>query len=63
MKEVLCDQNHADVSVMAAFRKHVTHLLGIDVVQQIVEDHKAPSAANVFEVCRNALVQWYVPLR
>ena len=56
MKEVLCDQNHADVSVMAVFRKHVTHLLGIDVVQQIVEDHEARSAASVFKICRDALV-------
>ena len=41
MKEVLDDQNDADVSVMAAFREQVAHLLGIDVVQQIVEDHEA----------------------
>jgi hypothetical protein len=40
VKEVLRDQNDADVSVMAAFRKRVAHLLGIDVVQQIVEDHE-----------------------
>ena len=48
MKEVLCDQNHADIPVMAAVSKEVTHLLGIDVVQQIVEDHEARSAASGF---------------
>ena len=48
---------------MAAFRKQVTHLLGIDVVQKIVEDHEARSAASVFEVCRDALVETYAPLR
>ena len=63
MKEVLCDQNHADVSVMAAFRKQVTHLLGKDVVQQIVEDQDARYAASVFKICRDALVKMYVPLR
>jgi len=47
---------------MAAFRKQVTHLLGIDVVQQIVEDHEARSAASVCKVCRDVLVN-YVPLR
>ena len=49
MKEVLCDQNHADVSLMATFHKQVAHLLGIDVVQQIVEDHEARSTASVFK--------------
>ena len=63
MKEVLCDQNHADVSVMAAFRKQVTHLLGVDVVQQILEDLEARSAASVFKICRDALVKMYVPIR
>jgi len=63
VKEVLCDQNHADVSAMAAFRKHGTHLLGIDVVQKIVEDHEARSAMSVFKICRGALVEMYVPLR
>jgi len=63
VKEVLCDQNYADVSVMAAFRKQVTHMLGIDVVQQIVEDHDARSAASVFKICQDALVKMYVPLR
>ena len=50
MKDILGYQNDADVSVMAAFRKQVTHLLGIDVVQHIVEDHEARSAASVFKV-------------
>ena len=63
MKEVLRDQNDAEVSVMAAFREQVAHLLGIDVVQQIVEDHEARSAASVFKkVCRDALVKMYVTL-
>ena len=57
-------QNLADVSVMAAFRKQVTHFLGIAVVQQIVEDHEARSTASVFKkVCRDALVKLYVTLR
>jgi len=47
---------------MAAFRKQVTHLLGIDVVQQIVEDEEARSAASVLKICRHALVKIYVPL-
>jgi len=32
MKQILRKQNYADISVMAAPRKHVTHLFGIDVV-------------------------------
>jgi len=28
----LSNQNHADISVMAAFRKQVTHFFEIDVV-------------------------------
>jgi len=36
MKQILRDQNDADISEMAASRKQVTHLLGIDVVQQMV---------------------------
>jgi len=63
MKEVLCDQNHANVSVMTAFRKQVTHLLGINIVRQIVEDREARSAASVFKIFRDALVKMYVPLR
>ena len=63
MKEVLCDQNHADVSVMAAFRKQVTHLLGIDAVQLIVEDNEARSAVSVFKIFRDALVKIYITLR
>jgi len=35
MKQILRNQNHADISVMAASRKQFAHLLGIDVVQQI----------------------------
>ena len=63
MKEVLRDQNDADVSVMAAFRKQVAHLLRMDVVQQIVEDHVARSTASVFKkICRGSLVKMYVTL-
>ena len=63
MKEILRDQNDADVSVMAAFREQVAHLLRIDVVQQIVEDHEARSAASDFKKkCRNALVKIYFTL-
>jgi len=32
MKHILRNKNHAEISVMAASRKQVTHLLGIDVV-------------------------------
>jgi len=32
MKQILRNQNDADISVMTASRKQVTHLLGIDVV-------------------------------
>jgi len=64
VKDILRDQNDADVSVMAAFREQVAHLLRIDVVQQIVEDHEALSTASVFKkVCRDALVKMYVTLR
>ena len=63
MKEVLCDQNHADVCVVAVFCKEVTHLLGIDGVQQIDEVDEARSAVSVFKICRDALVKIYVPLR
>jgi len=62
VKDVLRDQNNADVSVMAAFRKQVAYLLGIDVVQQIVEDHNARSTASDFKVCRDVLVKMYVTL-
>jgi len=63
VKEVLRDQNHADVPVMATFREQVAHLLGIDVVQQIVEDHEARSAASVFKkIFRDALVKMYITL-
>jgi len=48
---------------MAAFRNQVTHLLGIDIIQQILEDHEERSAANVFKTCRYALVKLYVTLR
>jgi len=48
---------------MAAFRKQVAHLLGIDVVQENVEDHEARSVASDFKICRGALVKMYVPLR
>jgi len=36
MKQILRNQNHADISVMAASRKQVAHLLGIDIVKKIV---------------------------
>ena len=36
MKQILRNQNYAVISVMAAARKQVTHLLRIDVIQQIV---------------------------
>ena len=62
MKEVLRDQNHADVSVMAAFRKQVANLFGIDVVQQIVENHEARTAASFLNICRGTLVKMYVTL-
>ena len=32
MKEILGNLNHADISVMAATRKQVTHLLRLDIV-------------------------------
>ena len=61
MKEVLRDQNDADVCVMAAFREQVAQFLGIDVVQQIVQDHETRSTASVFKIiCRDALVKMYV---
>jgi len=41
MKQNLRNQHHADISVMAATRKQVTHLLRINVVQVIVQDHEA----------------------
>ena len=64
VKEILRDQNDADVSVVAAFREQIAHLLRIDVVKQIVEDHEARSTMSVFKkVCRDALVKMYVILR
>jgi len=33
MKQLLRNQNHADISVMAASRKQVAHFFVIDVVQ------------------------------
>jgi len=35
MKQILRNQNYADISVVAASRKHVTHTLTVDAVQQI----------------------------
>ena len=39
-KQISRNQNHADISMKAAYRKQVTHLLRIDVVE-IVYDHEA----------------------
>jgi len=36
MKQNLRNRNFADIAVMAASRKQVTHLLRIDVVQLVV---------------------------
>jgi len=36
MKEILRNQNHADISLMAASSKQVTQLLRIKVIQQII---------------------------
>ena len=36
MKQILRNQNHADISVMAASRKQITRFLGIHIVQHIV---------------------------
>ena len=36
MKEILRNQNHADIRMMAASRKVFTYLLRKDVVKQIV---------------------------
>jgi len=63
VKEVLRDQNDADVSVMAAFREQVAHLLGMDVVQQIIKDHEARPNESVFKkICLYHLVKMYVTL-
>ena len=32
VKKILCDQDYADVSVMAAFREQVAHFSGINVL-------------------------------
>jgi len=56
MKEILRNQNHADISVMATSRKQVTHLLRINVVYQIVKDHVARFAVRVTKVLRYGLV-------
>ena len=39
IEEILRDQYHADIRVMTAFREQVAHLLRIDVIQQIFDDH------------------------
>ena len=57
MKEILREQDYADISVTAAFRKQVTNLLRINVVYQIVEDHEARSTLRVVKVFRDALVE------
>jgi len=57
MKQVLRNQNDADISTMTASHKHVTHLLRIDVVQQIVYVHKARFATTTTtEILRYTLV-------
>jgi len=56
MKEILSNQNHADNSVMAASRKQVTHLLGLDVVEEIVYNHEAPFTTTATNVLPYALV-------
>jgi len=33
MKQILCNQNYAYISVMASSRKQFTHLLGTNVVE------------------------------
>ena len=56
MKEILRDQYHTDISVMAAFLKQVAHLFRINVIYQIVEDHEALSAMHV-KIFRYVLVE------
>ena len=58
IKEIVRDKYHADIPVMTAFREQVTHLLRINVVQQIVEDHEARSAVlRIAEFLGDALVE------
>ena len=51
MKEILRNQNHAEISVIAASRKQVIQLLRINVY-----DHVARFAARVIKVLRYDLV-------
>ena len=61
MEEILRDQYHAYVTVITAFREQVAHLLRIDVIQQIVEDHEARSLPlRVAKFLGDALVIPYV---
>jgi len=55
MKQILRNQNHADICMTDASRKQVAHLLGIDVIQQIVYDHEAWFTTTTI-VLRYALV-------
>ena len=58
MEEILRDQYHADIPVMTAFREQNSHLLRIDDVQQVVEDHEArPMPLRVANFLGDALVE------
>ena len=39
MKHILFYQNNPDISMMTAFCEQAAHFLGINLVQQIVEDY------------------------
>ena len=55
------DQYHVYITAMTAFREQVAHLLTIDVIQQIVEDHEARSLPQrVAKFVGDAFVTPYV---
>ena len=61
MEEILPDHYHAYVTVMTASHEQVAHLLRIDAIEQIVEDHEARSLPlRVAKFLGDALVIPYV---
>jgi hypothetical protein len=52
MEEVLGNEDHGKIAVMATFSEQVVDFDGIHIVQKVVKDNEARSALRVVECCR-----------
>ena len=57
MEENLRDQYHTHITVITAFGEQIAHLLRIDDVQQVVEDHEARPTLRVANFLGDSLVE------